>query len=816
MRMRAGRSRWAAASAVVVALALVGGGSVDAAPPGNDGFAAAQPLAPGGGMLSTTTAEATKEPGEPAHAGDDGGASVWFSWTPGAEAGGTVSIETTGSEIDTLLAVYTGAGVDALTLVGSSDETTAADGTSRVCFRPSPDATYRVAVDGYGGDSGAVVLRWGAKPDGAPCPTLPPRISSPAAPIVGSVLTVTRGDFTDAGGRSFQWLRCAGGACSPIAGATGDGYSAATRDVGTSLRVLETSTAPPHPPAVNHSAPSPVVGMTPVTTRANDRLFFSTVYDVYSVRPDGTDLRLVSSFENDQATYPAPSPDGSRLAFQLNPADDGLGIGSFIAMMNADGTAPMYWNIWGAWPDWAPDGSRFAFVAIDPGDVWNVKAIDVDTNEIVTLFSAPRPHEIYNVDWSPDGTRIAIAYNDRVTTRIRVLAADGSGPVVDLTSPPTTPAKHDVSPAWSPDGSKLLFARRDHPWNPGEGDLYAVDADGTDLRVLVDAPPGSGVGSADWSPDGAKIVVAQAHWVGGDSSRMAIVGADGGEPVPLSTGAVAAYLPKWGAHFAPPTPPPPPPTPPGGGGGGGGGGPDVEISLLVSSATPLPGTSIDVSVSVANRSPSLAARGLRATIALPADTTLLAPPVYETGNGCTGTTTLSCNLDFLSPGATSTLRFAIDVGGAGVKQITASTTMSIVDPNPANNTGAVSLEVRAPAPVTPPARPRVPQAATIKVRSGNARANTLIGSAGRDLLRGLGGNDRLFGRGGDDTLVGGRGNDRLVGGAGRDKLDGGLGADTIEARDGARDTVVCGPGRDTVVADRADLVGRSCERVKRR
>ena len=263
------------------------------------------------------------------------------------------------------------------------------------------------------------------------------------------------------------------------------------------------------------------------------------------------------------------------------------------------------------------------------------------------------------------------------------------------------------------------------------------------------------------------------------------------------------------------SPPPAPPPPSGGGGGGGGGvGPDVELLLAASDLSPLAGATVEVRVAVRNTSTSLAARGLHVAITLPGDATLLGLPSYETGSGCTGASALSCNLEYLSPNATSTLRFSINVGAAGVKQMTASTTMSSADPNLANNSGGLTLTVRPPASLRPPtARPAAPAVNDV---AGTGRADVLRGTSGRDVLRGLGGGDKLFGRGGDDTLLGGPGKDRLVGGPGRDKHDGGSGDDIIEARDGRRDSIVCGAGRDTVYADRGDIVGRSCERVRRR
>ncbi|MET3961741.1 sugar lactone lactonase YvrE [Marmoricola sp. OAE513] len=68
---------------------------------------------------------------------------------------------------------------------------------------------------------------------------------------------------------------------------------------------------------------------------------------------------------------------------------------------------------------------------------------------------------------------------------------------------------------------------------------------------------------------------------------------------------------------------------------------------------------------------------------------------------------------------------------------------------------------------------------TIVVRTGNARANKLIGTAGPDLLIGRGGKDRLSGGAGRDVLTGGSGKDRLRGGAGSDVFRGGTGKDRV-------------------------------------
>jgi len=64
-------------------------------------------------MASAITTNATKEFGEPNHAGNSGGKSVWWSFQPPAD--GALALSTTNSTFDTLLALYTGANVRELT-----------------------------------------------------------------------------------------------------------------------------------------------------------------------------------------------------------------------------------------------------------------------------------------------------------------------------------------------------------------------------------------------------------------------------------------------------------------------------------------------------------------------------------------------------------------------------------------------------------------------------------------------------------------------------------------------------------------------------
>jgi uncharacterized repeat protein (TIGR03803 family) len=126
-------------------------------PPINDNFVDATVISGLSGDVTGRNSSATKEPGEPNHAGNAGGSSVWFRWT--APLSGQYSFDTAGSVFDTLLAVYTGPSVNALTLV-ASDDNSGADFTSAMSFQAAGGMTYYVAVDGFAGEIGTLVLNW--------------------------------------------------------------------------------------------------------------------------------------------------------------------------------------------------------------------------------------------------------------------------------------------------------------------------------------------------------------------------------------------------------------------------------------------------------------------------------------------------------------------------------------------------------------------------------------------------------------------------------------------------------------------------------
>ena len=127
----------------------------------NDAFASASPLTGSTGATSIANAGATKQLGEPDHAGVAGGTSVWYRWT--APWSGIVTLDTAGSDIDTLLGVYTGSSVAALTAVAGNDDHSGAT-SSRVSFAATAGGVYLIAVDGKAGATGLLNLSWSIPP----------------------------------------------------------------------------------------------------------------------------------------------------------------------------------------------------------------------------------------------------------------------------------------------------------------------------------------------------------------------------------------------------------------------------------------------------------------------------------------------------------------------------------------------------------------------------------------------------------------------------------------------------------------------------
>jgi hypothetical protein len=139
-----------------------------APPPPNDNFAAATSLIGAVGTTTSVNGSATKEPGEPS---DDYSAtnSIWFKWQ--AITNGTVTFRTGGSTFDTILCIYSGSPVSALTPVGCDDNGDT-NGASLISFEAVKDVIYRISVRGVDNARGVVQLSW-SQPAGVGVDLLP-------------------------------------------------------------------------------------------------------------------------------------------------------------------------------------------------------------------------------------------------------------------------------------------------------------------------------------------------------------------------------------------------------------------------------------------------------------------------------------------------------------------------------------------------------------------------------------------------------------------------------------------------------------------
>jgi TolB protein len=102
----------------------------------------------------------------------------------------------------------------------------------------------------------------------------------------------------------------------------------------------------------------------------------------------------------------------------------------------------------------------------------------------------------------------------------------------------------DFDPAWSPDGSRI--ASRSH--RDGNEEVYVMNADGSGQRNLSNSP-GTDY-SPDWSPDGTRIAFASDR---SGSQDIWIVDADGANPIQITDQRGIDEYPSWspdGARIA--------------------------------------------------------------------------------------------------------------------------------------------------------------------------------------------------------------------------------------------------------------------------
>jgi Tol biopolymer transport system component len=216
--------------------------------------------------------------------------------------------------------------------------------------------------------------------------------------------------------------------------------------------------------------------------------------EIYVVRRDGTNLRRVTKGARD--FFPSWSPDGSRLAFARSPRRgrvppqvysvraDGRGLHRLVAGAS-----------WSSIPAWSPDGRELAFAGEIRELGEGVFIADRQSGEVRLEFQVPPSitaaavvalHDLTDLSWSPDGTRLLFELQDW----LYVLPLNG-----DATRLPA----RGYTAKWSPDSRQIAFVQLCR--------LAVIGDDGADLPVdrVQCTQPAAQMSAPSWSPDGARI-----------------------------------------------------------------------------------------------------------------------------------------------------------------------------------------------------------------------------------------------------------------------------------------------------------------------
>ena len=148
---------------------------------------------------------------------------------------------------------------------------------------------------------------------------------------------------------------------------------------------------------------------------------------------------------------------------------------------------------------WSPDSSRFVegFGSASP----RMRIFDTATQPFskITNPSTLPASTVYGCQYSPDGSRLAMAHN---TSPFITIYDTSTSPYTKITNPSTLPTGNGRNCAWNPNGSRLAVGHVNSPY------ITIYDTTTTPYTKISDPAtlPGAQVNGLDWSPDGKYLI----------------------------------------------------------------------------------------------------------------------------------------------------------------------------------------------------------------------------------------------------------------------------------------------------------------------
>jgi Tol biopolymer transport system component len=246
---------------------------------------------------------------------------------------------------------------------------------------------------------------------------------------------------------------------------------------------------------------------------ANGKIVFGQVFPNYgfTIDPDRSDKRQIGPAGNTTCTN--WSPDGGKVLCNLWSAD---GVPQ-PATANPDGSDFMLLN-----PNLpldlfclssSPDGTRLLCHSegmANPADAGLYTVRSSDARDLVRVAATPPDGFDNGYSYSPDGSRVLFArYDSNDNGTLFSVKPDGSG-AIQLSPPGVSVIDLDffdrVGADWSPHESRVTFAGFQRTASGGfKTGLFVVNADGTGVRRIT--PSSLDAFSAQWSPNGEWIAL---------------------------------------------------------------------------------------------------------------------------------------------------------------------------------------------------------------------------------------------------------------------------------------------------------------------